>query len=107
MKVHELQELLEYDRVTGKFKWIKARTGVTVGSEAGTVRKDGYRQITVNRVIYFAHRLAWLYTYGVWPKDQLDHINADRDDNRIENLQECTHKENHRLKWERIRKDKS
>ena len=33
-----------------------------------------------------AHRLAWLYTHGVWPILELDHINRTRDDNRISNL---------------------
>ena len=40
------------------------------------------------------HRLIWLYHHGVWPKDQIDHINGVKDDNRIENLRECTHQQN-------------
>lgn len=31
---------------------------------------------------------------GDWPKDQLDHINGVRDDNRIENLREVTSQQN-------------
>ena len=40
------------------------------------------------------HRLIWLYHYGEWPKDQIDHINGIRDDNRIENLREVTNQQN-------------
>jgi len=40
--------------------------------------------------------LAWLYVYGTMPKEQIDHINHVRDDNRIINLREVTHSENHK-----------
>jgi hypothetical protein len=41
-----------------------------------------------------AHRLAWFLYHGVWPKEQVDHINNVRDDNRILNLREATSFEN-------------
>lgn len=41
-----------------------------------------------------SHRLAWLYTYGHWPIDQIDHINGIRDDNRICNLREVNNQQN-------------
>lgn len=40
------------------------------------------------------HRVGWAMHYGKWPKDQIDHINMIRDDNRIENLREATASEN-------------
>ncbi len=41
-----------------------------------------------------AHRLAWLFVHGVWPKEQIDHRNGIRDDNRFVNLREATLAEN-------------
>jgi hypothetical protein len=47
-------------------------------------------------VIYYAHRLAWLWWFGEWPEGGLDHINRIRNDNRIDNLREATRSENQR-----------
>jgi len=40
-----------------------------------------------------AHRLIWLYVYGEMPKE-IDHINGDRQDNRLENLRSVTRSQN-------------
>lgn len=68
------------------------------GEVAGCVFPNGYRKICVNGRSYQAHRLAFAYHYGRWPIYQIDHINGVRDDNRIENLREVTHAENHKNK---------
>jgi hypothetical protein len=63
---------------------------------AGCTRDDKYRMIRVNCERYYAHRLAWLLHYGAWPENEIDHINNDPADNKIENLREATHAQNQR-----------
>lgn len=90
-----LKTFLDYNPETGIFVWKVAKLGWRpAGSIAGTLAKSGYRYLTLNKVIYRAHRLAWFYFYGKWPSGFLDHKNRDRDDNRIENLREANQSQN-------------
>lgn len=91
----ELKTRLNYNPVTGVFKW-RPLPGINGrgGQRAGTLNEKGYRIILLCGKLQRAHRLAWLYTYGVFPNDQIDHINRDRDDNRIENLRDVTGHQN-------------
>ena len=89
-----LKELLYYDNTTGVFTWLKNRNKNLSGKPAGWKSKFGYIHIEIFGKQYKAHRLAWFYTYGTWPTDQLDHINRNREDNRIVNLRECDHSKN-------------
>ena len=82
----ELKSILHYDPLTGKFTWIKCKAHwVDKGKEAGCIC-NGYIRIKINQKKYQAHILAWLYMFGVYPEDIIDHINGIRDDNRICNL---------------------
>lgn len=95
LTAERLQELLHYEPETGIFTW-KVRTSnrVKVGDVAGCPDGRGYLLIMVQSRLYKAHRLAWLHFHGVWPKDQLDHVNRIRSDNRIANLRDVSHKQN-------------
>lgn len=85
-----LTEVLDYDRETGRFTWkVKVSKRTMIGSEAGTLSK-GYRLIRIDKIMYRAHRLAWLYVHGVWPTHLIDHKNRNGLDNRIDNLREAT-----------------
>lgn len=92
-----LRKVVSYDPTTGVFVWrstAKTRNGVKAGDVAGYYSSKGYRKITIDGREQLAHRLAWLYVHGVWPTNQIDHINGDRADNRIVNLREATNTEN-------------
>lgn len=102
-----LSRLLLYDAASGKLFW-KTRTpdlfqsskdpekqcsswnkGFS-GSEAATSYSYGYKQIRVLGKKTSAHRVAWAIYHGTRAPDQIDHINGNRDDNRIENLRPAT-----------------
>lgn len=85
----KLKELLSYDPATGVFTWRVSMNGRTqAGDVAGSFDVNGYRRIGVNRRSHKAHRLAWLYMTGEWPKAEIDHRNGSRADNRWINLRE-------------------
>ncbi len=92
-----LKELMDYDPLTGVFvrKTAPGRR-VKVGDVAGCDDGYGYLCIWIDGKKYKSHRLAWLYVYGEFPPDSIDHINGVRYDNRIENLRAVTNQENTR-----------
>ena len=63
------------------------------GARAGTKTKKGYIRVRIDGVFYMEHRLVFFLFHGRWP-EMTDHVNGIRDDNRIENLRECTAAEN-------------
>jgi hypothetical protein len=86
----QVHELLDYDPETGVFRWRVSRRGASIGQVAGSITAKGYISIMVEKVNYFAHRLAWFYVHGYFSENQIDHINRIRDDNRIQNLREVS-----------------
>ena len=90
-----LRSILHYDPATGIFtRKVSTSRRVKAGDVAGCPDGHGYLRIMVCSRLHQAHRLAWLYVYGTWPKDQLDHINRNPSDNRIANLRDVSHKQN-------------
>ena len=94
-----LRKILDYNPKTGEFHWKVNRGFVSSGSKAGRLSKYGYLRINISKKEYKAHRLAWLYYYGEWPKNEnyyIDHINGNKADNRICNLRVVTKSDNGR-----------
>lgn len=77
-------------------KW-SPRSMYKIGDTFGYVdNQEGYRYGKIQGKRYKHADLVWLYHEGRFPKRQLDHINRDRCDDRIENLREATPKQNAR-----------
>jgi len=75
-----------YNKELGIISRIKGK------KKLGTM-SNGYIRIYINRKPYMVHKIIWLIEHGYIPKN-IDHINHNRSDNRIENLREVSHKEN-------------
>jgi hypothetical protein len=92
----EADEIFEYCSETGSMKF---KRGKRKGDEAGSVRTRNnlsHMFVSFNGVNVAVHRLAWLMTYGEWPKGTVDHRNGIGTDNRLENLRDVTHQQNQR-----------
>lgn len=84
--IEKVKQCVSYDSKTGNFIRIKDATINKKGDLATSKQPDGYLLLPIGKSQYLAHRIAWLYQYGVMPSGFIDHINGIRDDNRIDNL---------------------
>lgn len=87
-----LREVLFYDPETGVFKRIQNRSGPfnKAGTVAGSSDKAGRCRLMVDGKNYWAHRLAWLYMNGEWPKGHIDHIDCNPGNNAFKNLRDAS-----------------
>jgi hypothetical protein len=102
-----LQEYFNYDSETGRLIW-KYRdiskfknkhahavfTSRFVGNVVGGLDSKGYFIVNVDKNIYYQHRVIWKLVTGKEPEFQIDHINGNRSDNRLENLRDVNCSEN-------------
>ena len=95
MLTHDrLLSILSYCKESGNFVWLIRNGRAHPGKIAGSVRKDGYVAILIDRKSYKAHRLAWFYVNGEWPNGRLDHEDNCQSNNRWGNLRPATHSQN-------------
>jgi hypothetical protein len=92
-----LSELVRYSEEDGSLYWKdgiggKRRQGMRFGQEDSR----GYRIGTIDGVRYRQGRLVWMLFNGAMPDQEIDHINGKRDDDRIENLRQCSRAQNNR-----------
>lgn len=67
----------------------RCKTDIIIGRDNG----NGYRRASINYKSYYVHRLIFVMHYGFFP-NQIDHIDGDRSNNRIENLREANNAQN-------------
>ena len=107
-----LRKLLDYNPETGVLTWrergielfadvpersrICASWNARFANKPVTCTKDGYLVVRIFAINLRAHRVVWAMHHGRWPEDQIDHVNHDRADNRLENLRHVGRVENAR-----------
>lgn len=68
--------------------------GRNIDGTVGSVRTNGYIRVKIDYMDIYAHHIVWALSHNKWPECDIDHINCDRSDNRIENLRIATKKQN-------------
>jgi hypothetical protein len=89
----KLKQILHYDLETGVWTWIIKTNKQRKSKIAGTFY-GRYQRISIDKKLYQAHRLAFLYVYGSMPVLEIDHIDGDGFNNKFSNLREVTHSVN-------------
>lgn len=99
MPCHKLRrpdaERISYEDFSSRFTYRDGEI-LRVGKgkkKTGSVKSNGYHRIHIDRQHYLTHHLVWFWHHRTWP-EQLDHIDRNRLNNRIENLRECSVAEN-------------
>lgn len=89
-----IRELFDYNAETGLFIRRISRGNSRAGAVAGSLDRNGYVYIAIDKKDYAAHRLAWIYVHGPILTGEIDHINNVKNDNRLANLRIATHSQN-------------
>lgn len=105
----ELHALLIYEPDSGKLTWrarpqpmfpnfqkFLAWNTRCAGEETFTIKhSSGYMHGSILGRKYLAHRVIWKMVHGVDPRD-IDHLDGNKHNNRLDNLRECSRSENNR-----------
>ena len=88
----ELNELFDYS--DGKLFWkVKPCKHMQIGSEAGSLNKNGYKYVSIQGTKQLLHRVVFKMHTGIEPS-HVDHIDRNPANNTIENLRASTFAEN-------------
>ena len=89
LKPHPSKEFLikNFTYLDGSLYFVKS------GKIVGTISTTGYLRVKIDKKDYAVHRLIWIYHYGDTNLD-IDHIDRNKTNNKIENLRAVTRSQN-------------
>ena len=90
----KIEDQVKYE--DGKLYWVNPRKKSLIGKECGCVNSKGYRVISFHKKSKLVHHVVWYLHKGSWPDTSMDidHINRNKQDNRIENLRQVSRRIN-------------
>lgn len=95
LSFERVNELLQYDPVSGTMTWRVTRGGsAAIGAVAGSPNQWGLWRVTIDRRRYSMTRVIWLMMTGDWPTAEVDHRDTDRRNNAWSNLRSATRVQN-------------
>jgi hypothetical protein len=92
ISIETINKLFEYKNGF-LYRKITRNSHAFAGEIAGTLHKNGYRYVSIDKKNYLEHRLIFALHYGFYP-DTVDHIDLNKSNNLIENLRQATHQQN-------------
>lgn len=106
LDIEIIKTRLRYDHEDGQLRWLNGRLAGSIAGSSYQCKRTSYKTITINGVKLRAHRAAWALFYGAWPDGQIDHIDGNGLNNRIDNLRVVSNRQN-RLNSRRPNTNKS
>lgn len=95
LTLENVRDHIDYIPATGELVWKKPTSRrVRVGSRIGTPSKEGYLICSFLKYRTSVHRLIWFFHNGEWPNGEIDHLDMNRTNNRIENLRVVNRSDN-------------
>lgn len=93
MTSQEVRQLFDYHQ-DGHLLWkIKSSFRTNIGDKAGSRNSQGYIQISYKAKKYKAHRLILMW-HGIELGDEVDHIDGNKTNNKIDNLRSVSKNQN-------------
>lgn len=87
----QIRRLFIYDLKGGILVWRNKKKN----KAAGSINARGYLVVHINGKRYYNHRVIFLYIHSYLPSS-IDHIDGDKQNNKINNLRPCTTSQNTR-----------